>query len=577
MRQIAQNLKGKYKEIVLGPLFKLLEAIMELFVPLVMASIIDNGIIKGDKETILRGGLLLVLLAVLCVAAGMICQYYAAVAAGHFGKGLRGQVYKHVLSLSQNETDLYGAGGLITRLTNDVNQMQNGVNMTIRLATRAPFLAVGSIVMAMVVSWKVGLIFLLATPVIGLVLYVVMKRTLPSYTKIQKGQDSLSRLSGENLEGARVIRAFSRQEKEQQDYETQAMDLSALMMRVGKVSAVLNPLTGFIVNLAIIAIVWAGAGFAFKGELLPGEIIALVSYMNQTLLAMLVGANLVILFTRALASTKRVAEVLETKPSIVDGKGAKENPAAPAIAFENVAFAYHAEAETAVEGLNFAINKGQIVGIIGGTGSGKTTLVNLLLRYYDVTTGSVQVCGANVKDYTLHGLRQKIGLVPQTAALFSGSIRRNLQIGAKEATDEEMWEALQLAQAADFVENIPEKLDGNLVEGGKNLSGGQRQRLTIARALVRKPEILVLDDSSSALDYATDAALQKGLRAQAQKRGLTVVMISQRVAALQKADFILVLDDGNLAGKGTHEELLRENEVYQEICASQGVLPKQQA
>ncbi len=574
MKQIAQNFKGKYKEIILGPLFKLLEAIMELFVPLVMASIINNGIIKGDKNYILHGGLLLVLLAVLCICAGMICQYYAAVAAGHFGKGLRRQVFKHVLSLSQNEADIYGPGGLITRITNDVNQIQNGVNMTIRLATRAPFLAVGSVVMAMVVNWKIGLIFLAATPVIGVVLYVVMKKTLPSYGRIQKGQDALSRLSGENLEGARVIRAFSRQEKEQLDYEKQAMDLSVLLMRVGKISAMLNPLTSLITNIAILAIVWFGATFAFNGHLLPGEIIALVSYMNQTLLAMLVAANLVILFTRGLASTKRVADVLELKPTIVDGAGAAEDALAPAIVFENVSFAYHEESETAVEGLNFAIGKGQIVGVIGGTGSGKTTLVNLLMRYYDVTGGSVRVYGANVKDYTLHALRQKIGLVPQTAALFSGSIRRNLQIGAKNATEQEMWDALRLAKAADFVEKMPEKLDSMLVEGGKNLSGGQRQRLTIARALVGKPEIVVLDDSSSALDYATDAALQKGLREQAQARGLTVVMISQRVAALQKADAILVLEDGNLAGQGTHEELLRENEVYQEICASQGVLPQ---
>lgn len=574
MKQIAQNFKGHYKEIILGPFFKLVEAVLELFVPLVMADIIDVGVRTGDVGYIVGRAGLMLLLATLGAAAALTCQYFAAVAAGHFGKGLRKQVYHHVMQFSPAETARFGAGGLITRLTNDVNQMQTGVNMAIRLGSRVPFLAVGSIVMALALNWRIGLVFFATTPLIGLVLFFIMRRTVPRYAEIQARQDTLARLGGENLAGARVIRAFSRQKQENKDFDSAAADLSVLTVRVGKISAALNPITGFVVNMAIVLIVWLGANFAFAGNVLPGEIIALVSYMNQTLLALVVAANLIVLFTRAMASTRRVAAVLEVEPSIVDGPGAKEMAGAAAVTFENVSFAYHEGSEAALQGIDFAIEPGQTVGVIGGTGSGKTTLVNLLVRYYDAINGVVNVDGIDVRQYEVNALRKKIGLVPQAAALLSGSVRHNLAIAAPNATDEEMWQALRTAQAADFVQKLPEGLDSMIEEGGKNLSGGQKQRLTIARALVRKPEILVLDDSASALDYATDAALRQALREMQASQTLTTIMISQRASTIKNADSILVLDEGHLVGQGNHEELLTSNSVYQEICASQGLWPK---
>lgn len=575
MKKIGENLKGHYREVILGPLFKLFEAILELLVPLVMASIIDNGILKNDKSYIVKGGLLLIILAILGIIAAMICQYYAAVAGGYFGRNLRGQIYQHVMRLSGDEVDKYGTGGLITRLTSDANQIQVGINIAIRLATRVPFLALGSIIMALMINVKIGLIFLFSTPFIALVLYIIMKRTVPQYKNIQSGNDTLSRLAGENLEGARVIRAFSREENETQEFASEAEILSRLTKRVGKISALLNPLTSVIVNFAIIAIVWLGAGQVFQGDMQTGAIIALVSYMNQTLLAMIVAANIIVLFTRAIASAKRVAEVLETEPSIVDGAGAIENANAPIIAFQNASYTYHTGARNAIENISFSVEKGTTLGIIGGTGSGKSTLIKLLLRQYDCTSGVVMVQGADVREYKLPVLRGKIGLVPQTAALFTGTVRRNMQISAPKAEDKDIWVALEAAQAAEFVKQMPDRLDSKITEGGKNLSGGQRQRLTIARALVRKPEIVILDDASSALDYATDAALRKSLAILSKTEGLTTVMISQRASALQSAHKIIVLDDGQLAGEGTHEQLSATCEVYKEICASQGMTPKE--
>lgn len=574
MKKIAENFKGHYKEIILGPLFKLLEAVLELLVPLVMANIIDVGIRNGDTAYILRNGLIMLLLAVFGAGAAMVCQYYAAVAAGHFGRGLRKQVYRHTMSLSEADVDGIGAAGLVTILSNDTNQIQNGVNMAIRLGSRIPFLAVGSIVMALIINWKIGLIFLASTPVIALVLYLVMKRTVPRYKDIQEGQDTLARLSAENLEGARVIRAFSRQQREKAEFEQEAGALSDIIIRVGKISAALNPMTTVIVNLAIIGIVWLGSALAFEGASEPGQIIALVNYMNQTLLALIMVANLTVLFTRSAASAKRVAAVLDIQPAIVDGPGAVEDDAAPAVSFRGVRFAYHPGGEAALEGLDFDILRGQTVGVIGGTGSGKTTLAGLVARSFDASGGAVLVDGADAREYTLHALRAKIGLVPQSAALFSGSVRKNLAIAAPHATDEEMWHALAVAQGEGFVRKMLGGLDYMIEEGGKNLSGGQKQRLTIARALVRQPEILILDDSSSALDYATDAALRRALKTETHT--MTTIMISQRAASIKNTDFILVLDDGKMAGMGRHEELLQSCEVYREICASQGLLPGQE-
>jgi len=574
MKHILKHFKNYRKELILGPFFKLLEAVLELMVPLIMANIINVGIRGSDHGYVLWHGLLLLLLAVLGVAAAMLCQFYAARAAGQFGRELRRETYSHVFELSGRDTAQFGAGGLITRLTNDIGQIQTGLNMAVRLGTRAPFLAVGSIVMALLLDTRIGLIFVVSTPLILLVLYLVMKYTLPGYRKIQSGQDRLSRLSAEGLEGVRVIRAFSRQEQEQKEFDAAADDLTSLTVRAGKISALLNPLTTLIVNIAIAFIVWMGAAFVNGGEMEAGTIVALVSYMNQTLLALIVAANLIILFTRAIASSRRVGAVLDMQPSVTvrkvnEGKGDLSDTA---VAFRNVTFAYHKNSEPTLEGISFTIKRGRTVGLIGSTGSGKSTVVNLIMRFFDADSGGVYVNGANVKTLDPRTLREKIGLVPQTAVLFSGSIRDNMRMAAQNAADEDILEALQTAQAGAFVEALPRGLDSPVEEGGKNFSGGQRQRLTIARALLKKPELLILDDSASALDFRTDAALRAALRKEMESRpDMTVLMITQRAGTIKSADSILVLDDGRLTGCGTHDELLRENPVYQEICHSQGI------
>lgn len=573
MELIVKNLKGHYKEVTLGPLFKLIEAILELLVPLVMADIIDIGIAKRDSMYIWQRGGLLLILAIAGIVCSLICQYYAAVAAGHFGKKLRNQLYTHVMSLSNSEAEKFGAGKLITLVTNDAYQIQHGINMVIRLGSRVPFLVIGSIVMALMLNLKIGLVFIVTAPAISIVLYLIMKRTLPQYGNLQSKQDNLSRLSRENLSGVRVIRAFHRQNAEKEDFDTASNSLTELMMRIGKISALLNPLTGLIINIAIIIIVWLGAEYTYQGISNPGQIIALVSYMNTTVLALTVAANLIIAFTRAIASTKRVEAVLNTEPSIKDGQGAQPYRDAPVLEFSNVSFSYSECGQNAIEGISHQINRGETLGIIGGTGSGKTTLANLIIRAFDCTSGEVKFAGVDVREYTLSGLRSKIGFVPQKTALFTGSIRYNMQMGNPIATDEEIWSALNVAQAEDFVRAMPSGLDTLIDEGGKNLSGGQRQRLTIARAMVRKPDLLILDDSSSALDYATDAALRKALSSQTQN--MSVVIISQRASSIKNADCILVLDDGRLAGKGTHNELVNSSEVYQEICHTQGLLEKE--
>lgn len=574
MRKIAQNFRGHYVQLILGPAFKLFEAVLELMVPMVMSGIIDIGVVNGDTRYVITRGLYMLLLGALGFGAAMICQYFAAAASGAFGRSLRDQMYRHVMKLSGTETARFGAGGLITRLTNDVNQIQTGINMAIRLGSRVPFLAIGSIVMAMRINLRVGVIFLIATPLIILALYLIMKRTLPSYARVQAMQDKLSRLSGENLSGARIIRAFSRQENEKCEYENASEELTAITVRVGKISAALNPLTSVIANVAIIFIVWMGALFVNDGRMMTGEIIALVTYMNQTLLALIVAANLIVLFTRAIASARRVAAVLDTEPGIVQqpetvsALGEKDEM----VAFDKVRFAYHKGAQDALEDISFTIRKGETVGLIGGTGSGKTTVINLLMRYFDVDSGEIRVRGEDIRSMHPDGLRERIGLAPQTAVLFAGSIRHNLLISAPNATEAEMWRSLEIAQCAEFVRTLDGGLDADIREGAKNLSGGQRQRLTVARALVRKPDLLILDDAASALDYATDAALRLALTKEKKKRPeMTILMISQRAASILHSDQILVLDDGELAGAGTHEELLMSCEVYREICHSQGI------
>lgn len=573
MKLLTVNFKGHMKELILGPLFKLFEAILELMVPLVMAGIIDTGVANRDAAYVIRGGLLLLGLAVLGAAAGLTCQYFAAVAAGHFGVRLRRQLYSHALHLGLAETGDYGAGALITRLTNDTIQIQTGVNMFIRLATRVPYLAIGSIVMALILNPTIGVVYLVATPLIALVLYLVMRQTLPKYGKIQSKQDELSRLATENLDGVRVIRAFSRQKVETDAFEATGDDMRNLVVRVGRLSALLNPVTSVIANLAVILIVWMGASFVFRGTLQPGEIIALVNYMMQILLALIVAVNLIIIFTRGLASAKRVAKLLETQPSIQDGPGAEPVEEAPALVFENVGYTYKDGAEEVLESISFSVRAGETVGIIGGTGSGKSTLAALMMRLYDTTKGKIMVQGQAIRTYKLRSLRSMFGYVPQKTALFSGTLRANLQVSNPAATDEEMWQALRVAQAEQFVRENKAGLDMELQEGSGNLSGGQRQRLTIARALVRNPRILILDDASSALDYTTEWNLRKALSdlKKTMNHLMTTVIISQRVVSIKDADTILVLDDGRLVGVGTHEELLQGNAVYAEICGSQGM------
>jgi len=571
LKKILANFKGCYKEIILGPLFKLLEAVLELFVPLVMANIIDIGIYNGDTDYVIRHGLLLFLIAALGMGMAMVCQYYAIVVSGRFGRRLRNQLYNHVMKLSGKDINKAEAPRLITILTNDVGYMQTGVNMAIRLATRAPFLAVGSIVMALTLNLQIGLIFLISTPLIIAVLYFIMKSTLPDYGRVQAGQDRLSLLAGENLAGVRVIRAFGRQNQESADMEDASNKLTALTVRVGKVSMSLNPITTFIVNIAIICIIWFGAHLTLAGQTVPGEIIALVSYMTQTLLALIVIANILVLFTRAIASARRVAEVLDIEPSIkTDGDASAVSKIGEIIRFDRVSFAYHHGSGNALEDISFSISAGQTVGIIGGTGSGKTTLINLIMRHFDADRGEISIGGRSITSVDLQSLRSLIGLVPQRTTLFSGTVRYNLQMSAPDALDEQLWHALETAQAADFVRNMPGGLDAVLEENGKNLSGGQRQRLAIARALVRRPQILILDDSASALDYNTDAALRAALDSEmTQNPGMTTLIIGQRAVSLRSADIILVLDNGRLVGRGTHDELLENDAVYREICVSQ--------
>lgn len=570
MKALFRYFDGYRRQLVLGPLFKLTEAVLELFVPLLMADIIDVGVQNGDVGYVVRHGLFMLGLGAVGLACALTCQYFAAVCAQGFGRSLRRDLMRRVFGLSQAQFGAQGADSLITRLTSDANQVQTGVNMFIRLAIRAPFLTIGSVVMAFTINAKIALIFLASTPLIVLVLYLVMSRSLPHYTSIQRGQDAIARLAGENLEGARVIRAFSRQDAEIEQFAETGDALAELNIRVGRLSALLNPITSVIANLAIAGIVWWGGGIAQTGGIAQGQVIAMVNYMTQTLLALIVLANLIVTFTKAIASAGRVCEVLALENTMAEPQqSAPARPGAPRIAFDGVRFAYPDAGEDAVEGISFALAAGQTLGVIGGTGCGKTTLVRLLTRAYDVTGGAVRVDGVDVRHYTGRDLRAKFGVVPQAARLFGGTVRSNLQLGAPDASDEALWDALETAQGAEFVRAKPGGLDAPVEEGGKNLSGGQKQRLTIARALAKRPEILVLDDAASALDYATDAALRRALRART--AGMTVVMISQRASTIKNADRILVLDDGRQCGFGTHEELLERCEVYREICHSQGI------
>lgn len=567
MLKLARYLKYYKLQVTIGPVFKLLEAVFELIVPLIMANIIDIGVKNGDTNYIAKQGVLLVILGVTGLLSALICQYSASFASQGVGTILRRDLFHHINTLSHKEIDKIGTPSLITRMTSDINQIQLAVAMLIRLVIRAPFLVVGAMIMASTVSLKLSVIFFGAAVLIGLTLYIIMSKSVPFFKTIQKRLDRISLISRENLRGNRVIRAFARQDEEEERFSKAAQELTDASISAGRISVLLSPLTCIITNIAIALIIWFGGMNVNIGELSQGDIIALVNYMTQIMLAMVVVADLVVIFTRASASAQRINEIFETKTSVTEEK-AEKNPTAEndnAIEFRNVSFSY-GEGE-ALKNVTFSIKKGETLGIIGGTGSGKSTFVNLIPRFYDATKGQVLVNGIDVKKYGIETLREKIGVVAQKTVLFKGSLRKNMRWGKEKATDEEIIKALKIAQSWDFVSKLPGKLDFDVAQGGKNFSGGQRQRLTIARALVKQPDILILDDSFSALDFATDANLRKELKEQT--RGMTVVIVSQRASTIRNADKIVVLDEGECVGIGTHQELYKNCSEYREICLSQ--------
>ncbi len=577
MKKLLNYLSAYKKEAVLAPLFKMLEASFELLVPLVMAQIIDTGIKNQDLAYILKMGAVLVLLGVIGLACSLTAQYFAARAAVGFGAGVRRDLFRHINRLSYSEIDAQGTATLITRMTSDVNQVQSGVNLTLRLFLRSPFIVFGAMIMAFTIDVKSALIFAAAIPLLSLVVFGIMLISMPLYKRVQRQLDRVMQITRENLTGARVIRAFNREQDEIASFKEEGGLLIRFQIFVGRISALLNPVTYVIVNLAIVVLIYTGAGQVDSGRIPQGEVVALVNYMSQILVELIKLANLIISITKALACAGRISSVFEMESSIADPgeeKGGQvkegENPSVsgtPRVSFQNVSFSYQGSKEESLSDISFDAAPGEIIGVIGGTGSGKSTLVNLIPRFYDVTKGQVLVNGTDVRAQSLSKLRGQIGVVPQKAVLFKGTIRDNMRWGKEDASDQEIEEALETAQALEVVKSRENGLDAMIFQGGKNLSGGQRQRLTIARALVRKPQILILDDSSSALDFATDARLRKALRERT--GGAAVFLVSQRASALRHADQILVLDDGRLAGKGKHEELLETCPVYREICLSQ--------
>lgn len=593
MRKLLVYLKDYKKESVLGPLFKLLEASFELIVPLVMAAIIDQGVAFEDKPYILKMCLVLVLLAVIGLVCSITAQYFAAKAAVGFSTGLRHALFEHMEKLSFSEMDRVGTSTLITRMTSDVNQVQNGVNLVLRLFLRSPFIVFGAMIMAFTIDVKAALVFVVAIPLLSVVVFGIMFISIPLYKKVQGALDKVLGITRENLTGARVIRAFNKEEDEIKSFNGYNEMLTTAQVYVGKISALMNPVTYVIVNGAIVALVWIGALRVEGGAITQGEVVALVNYMSQILVELVKLANLIININKSIACGNRIQTVLELEPSIKDtgisdvpetetshkdtGVSA-EKPAGTekekeketsgfAVEFSHVGLTYAGAGDESLTDIHFAVKKGETVGIIGGTGSGKSSVVNLIPRFYEATAGSVLVDGKDVREYSLKELRDKVGVVLQKAVLFKGTIRENLAWGNGSATEQEMSEALRIAQAKEFVETKEGGLDFEIEQGGKNLSGGQRQRLTIARALVKRPEILILDDSASALDFATDAALRRAIREM--EGETTVFIVSQRAASIRHADKIVVLDDGVIVGLGTHEELLAGCEVYQEIYYSQ--------
>lgn len=597
MRSLLVYLKKYRKESILAPLFKMLEASFELLVPLVMAAVIDVGIAERDSAYIVRMCLLLIALGLIGLVCSITAQYFSAKAAAGFGAGVRHALFAHIQSFSFTEMDTIGTSTLITRMTSDVNQAQSGVNMVLRLFLRSPFIVFGAMIMAFIVDAKAALVFVAAIPLLSVVIFGIMLITMPLYRKVQARLDQVLLTTRENLTGARVIRAFNQEEEEQERFYTANQLLTDAQKFAGRISGLMNPVTYVIVNGAIIVLIYIGAVRVNIGDLTQGEVVALLNYMSQILVELVKLANLIITVTKAVACANRIEKILLEKPDMKDGstqwntadqaaagktegrtegrtdgkaekeRGRQETAGGPFLEFSHVSLTYKGAAGEALTDISFRAERGQTIGVIGGTGSGKSSLVNLIPRFYDATEGSVRLEGRDIKEYQTDSLRAHIGVVPQKAVLFRGTIGENLRWGNQQASDAELQEALQISQAAEFVEKKEGGLDAQVEQGGRNLSGGQKQRLTIARALVRKPEILILDDSASALDFATDAALRKAIAGM--KEQPLVFIVSQRAASIWHADQILVLDDGRLAGRGTHEELLADCPVYQEIYYSQ--------
>lgn len=569
MKKLLYFMKDYKKESVLAPLFKMLEAFFELFVPLVVASIIDDGIVPKDSGHIIRMCLLLLVLAAVGLTCSITAQYFAAKSAVGAATGIRYELFTHIQTLGYEEMDMVGTSTLITRMTSDINQVQNGINLVLRLFLRSPFIVFGAMIMAFTIDVKAAMIFVVAIILLSIVVFGVMFITKPLYKKVQSGLDTILGTTRENLTGVRVIRAFHQEQAEYNKFLAENEELTSLQKFAGKISGLTNPLTFIIINFAILVLIHTGAVRVSLGTLSQGQVVALYNYMSQILVELIKLANLIISVTKAMACFNRIQDVFHIEPSMKEGTKtvAAAGNTTPAVEFKNVSFTYAGGGDHAVENISFKAMPGQTIGIIGGTGSGKSTLVNLIPRFYDVSEGEVDIAGKNVQDYTYGSLRNTISVVPQKAQLFAGTIRDNLTFGCPDATEEQIEEALAISQAKEFVDTKEGRLDAKIEQGGKNLSGGQRQRLTLARALVPQSDILIMDDSASALDYATDARLRKAI--QDMKRKPTVFIVSQRTSSIQNADMILVLDDGKIAGQGTHEQLLKSCNIYREIYETQ--------